>query len=196
MLANFMVRLPGGRIVRTLFGGEDALDTAIGYLETGKIDGLVKTSFTRNGEASVGNLVMRKGRPFLALYDDAEEMSGEDALYEIARDSVNEDCVIEVRSYSYKSSSVSVSHMGDTHPDALLGVEHDVQTILGIVADEERSRIERERKELDEGRVRERALRKTDDELVTKSEELDMARSEALARSDDLDRIRSELESV
>ncbi len=93
-----MVKLPSGRIVRTLFGGEDALRTAMGYLETGSIDGLVKTSFTRNGGASVGYLVTKKGQPYLASHESDEELFGDDALFELARDSINEDCIIEVRS--------------------------------------------------------------------------------------------------
>ena len=53
----------------TLFGGESALVSALDTLNESKLDGLVKTSFTRNGAASVGHIVTRKGIPYMAHAD-------------------------------------------------------------------------------------------------------------------------------
>ena len=148
-----MVKLPSGRILKTLFGGEKALSEALETLSLGKLDGLVKTSFTRDGGASVGYLVTRKGKPYLAVHDSNIELMGEEALFEIARDSVNDDCIIEVRSYSYKSSSISATHLGDSHPSGILGT-YDVDSTLRIVKEEEKSRIEKTRKEASEKHMR------------------------------------------
>ncbi len=191
-----MVKLPSGRLVRTLFGGEGALKTAVGYLETGTIDGLVKSSFSRDGGPSIGYLVTRKGKAYLAIHESDRELYGEEALYEVARDSMHDDCIIEVRSYSYKSSSVSVNHLGETNPDALFGHEPDTGTVLEIVADEEKERIESERKELAEKRMRDDALRHADKDLRVRSEDLDEARLEALTRIEDFERMKNELDSV
>ncbi|MCK5024486.1 MAG: hypothetical protein KAR56_02600, partial [Thermoplasmata archaeon] len=190
-----MVKLPSGRILKTLFGGEKSLSEALETLSIGKLDGLIKTSFTRDGEASLGQLVTRKGKPYLAIHDSGAEIFGEEALYEIARDSVNDDCIIEVRSYSYKSSSISVTHLGESHTSGILG-EIDVDSTLRIVRDEEKTRIEKSRKEAGEKHMRDMVLKKADEDLTIRDQELETARIEAVARSDDIDRIKAEMETL
>ncbi len=190
-----MVKLPSGRILKTLFGGESGLTDALDALAAGKLDGLVKTSFTRDGRPSIGQLVTRKGKPYLAIHEAGDILYGEEAIYELARDSVSEDCIVEVRSYSYKSSSISATHLGDSHPSGLLG-SVDIDSALRVVRSEEKTRIKKSRKEAGEKHMRDMVLKKADEDLAVRADELETARIEAFSRSDDIDRMKAELDTL
>jgi hypothetical protein len=110
------VVLPGGKIVDSMAGGEKALNGLLKRLEAENYDGYIRTTRTRNEDSFEGFMVLKNGSAKISLYFGDGELRGERALRQIITDSLDEDCVIDVGSYSYGSSSIRVGHIINRFP--------------------------------------------------------------------------------
>lgn len=181
------MQIPGGKIVKTLFGSPDAPRSVFEELKGKHFDGYIKTSLLRGATMCEGYILLEKGDIVLAQYEAEEKIQGYPALEPIIRDMGEEECIIEVHSYAYKSSSISPRYVMRRFLSAVIeseavDLEHLLQTVQ-IKREEERAMdVEREK-------VREEMP-------ATPSTPSSTYEVSVLSRDEELRRLREELESV
>ena len=186
--------LPPGKLEKNLPGGKGVLAALVDEAHDGAFNGMIHTSVYRGDDPADGVLLLRNGREILAGHLLGETATnGPDALREIARDSLHDNCVVEVRSYDYKTSHINIPQLADSFPEAKVDVAPDYGAMLAALEDEEDERRRARAKEQHESRKREQDLLAREKDLFQKKWELekDHARTEEQAK--ELADLRAEL---
>src|SRR5512136_1768974 len=114
------MEVPPGRVERISDGGAEAIRAILADLRATKFNGILKTSVFRGDVPSQGLLVFRSGDGVLAQHRSREDLEGMPAVPEILRDASSERAQLEVRTYDYGHSSISVEHLQKSYPEAAI----------------------------------------------------------------------------
>jgi len=82
------LRLPSGRLVRSLKGGQWVLRDLLIELEEEKFNGFVRTNLRKGMKYGEGAIVLKDGVPVLASYSYEDEISGPECLGHLVEDDV------------------------------------------------------------------------------------------------------------
>src|SRR5712691_1577270 len=129
-----MMEVPPGRVERISDGGEEAIRSILAELRAMKFNGLLKTSVFRGDTPSQGVLVLRSGDGVLAEHRSQVDIAGRAALAEILKDAASAQAQVEVRTYDYGHSSISIDHLQRSYPEAALDGIGDADEILARAA--------------------------------------------------------------
>src|SRR5207253_2745056 len=106
-----------------------------------KFNGVLKTSVFRGDTPSQGVLVLRRGDGVLAEHRSEVDVAGHDALPEILKDAASARAQLEVRTYDYGHSSISIDHLQRSYPEAAVEGIGDPDAVLDqAIAQEARER--------------------------------------------------------
>ena len=129
------MEVPPGRVERISDGGTEAVRSILADLRASKFNGILKTSVFRGDVPSQGLLVFREGDGVLAQHRSAQDLEGPEAIPEILRDASSERAQIEVRTYDYGHSSISVEQLQKSYPDAAVeGLRYDLHGVFDFGA--------------------------------------------------------------
>src|SRR3972149_4082129 len=112
------MEVPPGRIERIAGGGEAALKGILADVRSMRFNGVLRTSVFRGDVPSQGVVVFRDGDGVLAEHRSAESIEGPGAVPEVLRDAASDKAQLEVRTYDYGHSKISLDHLQGSHPDA------------------------------------------------------------------------------
>src|SRR5437667_4313820 len=105
------MEVPPGRVERIADGGPEAIRSILAELRAMKFNGLLKTSVFRGDTLSQGIMVLRGGDGVLAEHRSQVDVAGRSALPEILKDAASTQAHVEVRTYDYGHSSISIDHL-------------------------------------------------------------------------------------
>src|SRR3989449_537008 len=152
------MEVPPGRVERIADGGPEAIRSILAELRAMKFNGVLKTSVFRGDTPSQGVLVLRRGDGVLAEHRSAVAVAGHEALPEILKDAASARAQLEVRTYDYGHSSISIDHLQRSYPEAAVeGIGDPDEVIEQAIAQEARER-ETYEKELEGRRNQEQTL--------------------------------------
>src|SRR5437870_6025898 len=190
------MEVPPGRVERIADGGPEAIRSILAELRAMKFNGVLKTSVFRGDTPSQGVLVLRRGDGVLAEHRSEVDVAGHDALPEILKDAASARAQLEVRTYDYGHSSISIDHLQRSYPEAAVEGIGDPDAVLEqAIALEARER-EAYEKELDARRDQERTLVEREEELYRRKWELEQEYQRSGVRQKELDSLRAELQAV
>src|SRR6267143_1960269 len=112
------MEVPPGRAERISDGGPEAIRALLKELRAMKFNGLLKTSVYRGDTPSQGVLVLRGGDGVLAEHRSKVDVAGPDAVSEIVKDAASERAQLEVRTYDYGHSAISIDQLQRSYPEA------------------------------------------------------------------------------
>src|SRR5436309_2500769 len=152
------MEVPPGRVERIADGGPEAIRSILAELRAMKFNGVLKTSVFRGDTPSQGVLVLRRGDGVLAEHRSAVDVAGHEALPEILKDAASARAQLEVRTYDYGHSSISIDHLQRSYPEAAVeGIGDPDEVLDQAIAQEAREREVYE-KQLEARRGQERTL--------------------------------------
>src|SRR2546427_3630482 len=168
-LSGGRMDLPPGKLERNLPGGKGVLAGLLDELRDGAFNGMIHTSVYRGDDAADGILLFRNGKEILAGHLMGEgATNGPGAVREIARDSLSDNCIVEVRSYDYKTSHINIPQLADSFPEAKLDEVPTYGPMLAELEGEEDDRRKARQREQQEARKREQELLTREKELFQK----------------------------
>src|SRR6059058_4104122 len=112
------MEVPPGRVERISDGGEEAIRAILAELRAMKFNGLLKTSVFRGDTPSQGVLVLPGWDGVLAEHRSKVDIAGPTAVPEILKDASSERAQLEVRTYDYGHSAISIDQLQRTYPEA------------------------------------------------------------------------------
>src|SRR5207249_3850539 len=190
------MEVPPGRVERIADGGPEAIRSILAELRAMKFNGVLKTSVFRGDTPSQGVLVLRRGDGVLAEHRSAVDVAGHEALPEILKDAASARAQLEVRTYDYGHSSISIDHLQRSYPEAAVeGIGDPDEVLEQAIAQEARERQAYE-KELEGRRNQERSLVEREEELYRRKWELEQEYQRSGMRQRELDSLRTELQTV
>src|SRR5256886_3250376 len=190
------MEVPPGRVERIADGGPEAIRSCLAELRAMKFNGFLKTSAFRGDTPSQGVLVLRRGDGVLAEHRSAVDVAGHEALPEILKDAASGRAQLEVRTYDYGNSSISIDHLQRSYPEAAVeGIGDPDEVLEQAIAQEARERQAYE-KELEGRRNQERSLVEREEELYRRKWELEQEYQRSGMRQRELDSLRTELQTV
>src|SRR5438093_2150933 len=190
------MEVPPGRVERIADGGPEAIRSILAELRAMKFNGVLKTSVFRGDTPSQGVLVLRRGDGVLAEHRSATDVAGHDALPEILKDAASARAQLEVRTYDYGHSSISIDHLQRSYPEAAVeGIGDPDEVLDQAIAQEARERDVYE-KQLEARRGQERTLVEREEELYRRKWELEQEYQRSAMRQRELDSLRTELQTV
>src|SRR3989449_163896 len=190
------MEVPPGRVERIADGGPEAIRSILAELRAMKFNGVLKTSVFRGDTPSQGVLVLRRGDGVLAEHRSAVDVAGHEALPEILKDAASARAQLEVRTYDYGHSSISIDHLQRSYPEAAVeGIGDPDEVIEQAIAQEARER-ETYEKELEGRRNQEQTLVEREEELYRRKWELEQEYQRSAMRQRELDSLRAELQTV
>src|SRR5207245_2891323 len=169
------MEVPPGRVERIADGGPEAIRSILAELRAMKFNGVLKTSVFRGDTPSQGVLVLRRGDGVLAEHRSDVDVAGHDALPEILKDAASARAQLEVRTYDYGHSSISIDHLQRSYPEAAVEGIGDPDAVLEQAIAQEAREREAYEKELDARRDQERTLVEREEELYRRKWELERA---------------------
>src|SRR6266571_3389396 len=117
-------------------------------------------------------------------------------LPEILKDAASARAQLEVRTYDYGHSSISIDHLQRSYPEAAVeGIGDPDEVLDQAIAQEARER-ETYEKELEARRDQERTLVEREEELYRRKWELEQEYQRSATRQRELDSLRAELQTV
>ena len=161
-----------------------------------KFNGLLKTSVFRGDVPSEGVLVLRDGDGVLAEHRSSVDLAGRPAVPEILKDATSSRAQLEVRTYDYGHSSISIEQLQRSYPDASVDGIGDADALLTQVAAQEAAEREAYTRDLDVQRDQEKKLIEREEELYRRKWELEQESQRSGLRQRELDALRSELAAV
>src|SRR5437870_12156839 len=167
------MEVPPGRVERIADGGPEAIRAILAELRAMKFNGLLKASVCRGGSPSQGVLVLRGGDGVLAEHRSKVDVSGQAALQEILKDAASAQAQLEIRTYDYGHSSISIDHLQRSNPDAAVKGIGDPDAVLDQAIAQEAREREAYEKELGARRDQERTLVEREEELYRRKWELE-----------------------
>src|SRR5205807_8103000 len=120
-----------------------------------------------------GILVMRSGDGVRAEHRSATDVAGHDALPEILKDAASARAQLEVRTYDYGHSSISIDHLQRSYPEAAVEGIGDPDAVLDQAIAQEAREREAYETELGARRDQERTLVEREEELYRRKWELE-----------------------
>src|SRR2546426_2159045 len=190
------MEVPPGRVERIADGGPEAFRSILAGLRAMKFNDVLKASVFRGDTASQGVLVLRRGDGVLAEHRSAVAVAGHEALPEILKDAASARAQLEVRTYDYGHSSISIDHLQRSYPEAAVeGIGDPDEVLEQAIAQEARERQAYE-KELEGRRNQERSLVEREEELYRRKWELEQEYQRSGMRQRELDSLRTELQTV
>src|SRR5437867_1630495 len=155
------MEVPPGRVERIADGGPEAIRSILAELRAMKFNGVLKTSVFRGDTPSQGVLVLRRGDGVLAEHRSAVDVAGHEALPEILKDAASARAQLEVRTYDYGHSSISIDHLQRSYPEAAVAglgerrASRDVEVesqkkVLAMESEKARADLEAQRRSLSE----------------------------------------------
>src|SRR5436309_2091091 len=190
------MQVPPGRVARSADGGPEAIRSILAELRAMKFNGVLKPSVFRSDTPSQGVLVLRRGDGVLAEHRSAVDVAGHEALPEILKDAASARAQLEVRTYDYGHSSISIDHLQRSYPEAAVeGIGDPDEVIEQAIAQEARER-ETYEKELEGRRNQEQTLVEREEELYRRKWELEQEYQRSAMRQRELDSLRAELQTV
>src|SRR6266566_4855777 len=152
------MEVPPGRVERIADGGAAAIRSILEELRAMKFNGLLKTSVFRGDVPSEGVLVLRDGDGVLAEHRSSVDLAGRPAVPEILKDATSSKAQLEVRTYDYGHSSISIEQLQRSYPDASVDGIGDADALLTRVGAEEAAEREAYARDLDIRRDQEKSL--------------------------------------
>src|SRR2546428_1127856 len=190
------MEVPPGRVERIADGGPEVIRSILAELRAMKFNGVLKTSVFRGDTPSQGVLVLRRGDGVLAEHRSAVDVAGHEAPPEILKDAASARAQLEVRTYDYGHSSISIDHLQRSYPQAAVeGIGDPAEVLEQAVAQEAPERQAYE-KELTGRRDQERSLVEREEELYRRKWELEQEYQRSAMRQRELDSLRTELQTV
>src|SRR6266487_1384460 len=190
------MEVPPGRVERIADGGPEAIRSILAELRAMKFNGLLKTSVFRGDVPSQGVLVLRDGDGVLAEHRSNVDLAGRPAVPEILKDATGTGAQLEVRTYDYGHSSISIEQLQRSYPDAAVDGIGDANALLMQVTAAEAADREAYARDLDERRDQEKKLVEREEELYHRKWELEQEYQRSGLRQRELDALRSELAAV
>src|SRR5688572_20702428 len=188
--------VPPGRVERISDGGEETIRTILAELRAMRFNGVLKTSVFRGDTPSQGVLVMRGGEGVLAEHRSSVDVAGPEAIPEILRDAASPRAQLEVRTYDYGHSKISLDQLQRSNPGAIvkgLGDPDQVFAQMAVLESTERTLY---LQELQERREQEQKLVDREEELYRRKWELEQEYQRNSIQKRELDSIRAELQEV
>src|SRR6059036_2895413 len=190
------MEVPPGRVERIADGGPEAIRSILAELRAMKFNGVLKTSVFRGDTPSQGVLVLRRGDGVLAEHRSDVDVAGHDALPEILKDAASARAQLEVRTYDYGHSSISIDHLQRSYPEAAVEGIGDPDAVLDQAIAQEAREREAYETELGARRNQERSLVEREEELYRRKWELEQEYQRSGMRQRELDSLRTELQTV
>src|SRR6266568_2171135 len=190
------MEVPPGRVERIADGGAAAIRSILEELRAMKFNGLLKTSVFRGDVPSEGVLVLRDGDGVLAEHRSSVDLAGRPAVPEILKDATSSRAQLEVRTYDYGHSSISIEQLQRSYPDASVDGIGDADALLTRVAAEAVAEHEASARGLEVRRDQEKSLIEREEELYRRKWELEKESQRSGLRQRELDALRSELAAV
>ncbi|TLZ71772.1 MAG: hypothetical protein E6K06_05620, partial [Methanobacteriota archaeon] len=190
------MEVPPGRVERIADGGPEAIRAILAELRAMKFNGLLKTSVFRGDTPSQGVLVLRGGDGVLAEHRSQVDVSGQAALQEILKDAASAQAQLEIRTYDYGHSSISIDHLQRSNPDAAVNGIGDTDEVLARAAALEAADQEAYRKSLEAHQDQEHELIGHEEELYRRKWELEQEYQRSAKRERALESLRTELQAV
>src|SRR5207245_566629 len=190
------MEVPPGEVERIADGGPEAIRSILAELRAMKFNGLLKTSVFRGDTPSQGILVLRGGDGVLAEHRSQVDVSGQAALQEILKDAASAQAQLEIRTYDYGHSSISIDHLQRSNPDAAVKGIGDADEVLARAAALEAEEQGGERKHLEAHQDQEHELIGHEEELYRRKWELEQEYQRSAKRERALESLRTELQAV
>src|SRR2546429_9085125 len=124
------MEVPPGRVEQISDGGPEAIRALLAELRAMKFNGLLKTSVVRGETPAEGVLVLRGGDGVLAEHRSEVDVTGADAVLEILKDAASEKSKLEVRTYDYGHSRISIDQLQRSYPEASVPGLGDADEVL------------------------------------------------------------------
>ncbi len=192
-----MVKLPSGKVIETMFGGPHVLKDLLSKLEDEKLDGYIQLKYLTEEIPHEGSIVINKGVPALTFFSGEVEKIGEKAIRSLIADSLDDDCIVEVHSFSYSSSSINVNYLIKQFPEAVVDIsEIDLDEEAEYIRKEKRKsrrkQLDDEWKAFKEGKER----LNIEEEIFEKEHQLNREMELRLRDEDSIKRLQTELNSI
>src|SRR5205823_1679069 len=184
-----------GRVERISDGGAETIRSILAELRAMKFNGLLKTSVFRGDTPSQGVLVLRGGDGVLAEHRSQVDVAGPEAIAEILKDATSPRAQLEVRTYDYGHSKISIDHLQRSNPDAAVPGIGDPDRVFAQVEAMEAAARESYLQELQGKREKEQKLVDREEELYRRKWELEQEYQRSAIRQKELDSLRSELQA-
>src|SRR5207247_2472099 len=195
-----MMEVPPGRVERISDGGEEAIRAILAELRAMKFNGLLKTSVFRGDTPSQGVLVLRGGDGVLAEHRSKVDIAGPTAVPEILKDASSERAQLEVRTYDYGHSAISIDQLQRSYPEAAVKGLGNADEVLSKVLIQEAAERDAYLRDLDVRREQEQQLvdREEDRERDFAARQASLADREAsiAAREESLERERRQMNDL
>ncbi|MEM2899645.1 MAG: hypothetical protein QXT63_02530, partial [Thermoplasmata archaeon] len=94
------MKIPKGKLAKTLGGGPDTLRNVYREFKRVARDGYLKTILTGTSRVSVGFLFFIKGKPAISTYNSTMQTFGIGAVEKVIIDSLEKDTIVEVYHYT------------------------------------------------------------------------------------------------
>src|SRR5438094_916262 len=190
------MEVPPGRVEQISDGGPEAIRELLAELRAMKFNGLLKTSVVRGETPAEGVLVLRGGDGVLAEHRSEVEVTGADAVLEILKDAASEKSRLEVRTYDYGHSRISIDQLQRSYPEASVPGLGDADEVLSQAIAREAAEREAYLRDLRNRENAERGLIDDEESLRQRIRELEREARQSGAREKELESLRAELEAV
>ena len=138
------MKLPSGKITKTVAGGLDSFQGLLNELKGSNFSGYIAIGLQKDDGPSKGQIVLKEGLPALSDYEyKGEESLGKDSVNNLIRDGLSKDASLEVH------GNIDVDIIIDFNADANVeAADFDLTTKAKEIEEEERkAREEAERRE-------------------------------------------------
>src|SRR5256884_2211992 len=190
------MEVPPGRVERIADGGPEAIRAMIADLRAMKFNGLLKTSVFRGDTPSQGVLVLRGGDGVLAEHRSKVDVAGAPAVPEILKDAASERAQLEVRTYDYGHSAISIDQLQRSYPEAAVKGLGDADQVLSKVLIQEAAERDAYLRDLEARREQEERLVDREEALYKRKWELEQEYQRSGVRQKELESLRAELQAV
>src|SRR5256884_264712 len=197
------MEVPPGRVERISDGGEEAIRAMIADLRAMKFNGLLKTSVFRGDTPSQGVLVLRGGDGVLAEHRSKVDVAGAPAVPEILKDAASDRAQLEVRTYDYGHSAISIDQLQRSYPEAAVKGLGDADQVLSKVLIQEAAERDAYLRDLEARREQEQSLvervakaANLEREYATREAAFDDREASIAAREESLERERRQMNDL
>ncbi|HKW42592.1 MAG TPA: hypothetical protein VJP06_00255, partial [Thermoplasmata archaeon] len=190
------MEVPPGRVERISDGGPEAVRSILAELRAMKFNGILRTSVFRGDTPAQGLLVLRDGDGVLAEHRSKADVVGREALPEILRDATSAGAQLEVRTYDYGHSTISIDQLQRSYPHASLDGIGDPDKAIADVAALEAAERDAYLHDLESRRDQEEKLIDREEELYRRKWELEKEYERSAMRQKELESLRTELQAV
>src|SRR2546429_265041 len=197
------MEVPPGRVERIADGGPEAIRAMIADVRAMKFNGHVETWVFRGDTASQGVLVLRGGDGVLAEHRSKVDVAGAPAVPEILKDAASDRAQLEVRTYDYGHSAISIDQLQRSYPEAAVKGLGDADQVLSKVLIQEAAERDAYLRDLEARREQEQSLvervakaANLEREYATREAAFDDREASIAAREESLERERRQMNDL